>query len=193
MTKIIIARGARLTSSRAFNVGETRVLLLRDPSEEHLLDDHEHVDGAQDDADGGAHGLEAREPREEVRAEGPRDDHELADEAVRAREADAGEGRDDEEGRVDRHRRYFGEAAEVVELARVALVVDDAEEEKEHPRRDARWLTIWMHSAPIDAGVSAKSPSITAPEVGGDRRVRDEAFDVGLLPGAERHRWTSAS
>ena len=66
---------------------------------------------------------------------------------------------DDEERRVDRH--HLGEAAEVVEHARVAAVVDDADEEEERAGRDAVVHHLEDGALRSTLGVAAKRPSIT--------------------------------
>ena len=95
-----------------------------------------------------------------------RDDHELADEAVGAGQADARHRDDDEERRVDRH--HLGEAAELVEQARVAAVVDHADQEEERAGRDAVVDHLQDRALACPPGSPAKRPSITKPEVATD-------------------------
>ena len=71
----------------------------------------------------------------------------------------AGERHDDEERRVDRH--HLGEAAELVDLAGVAAVVDDADQEEERAGRDAVVHHLEDGALRSTAGVTAKRPSIT--------------------------------
>ena len=68
-------------------------------------------------------------------AQVPSEDQELADEAVQARQADRGERRDQEEGGRDRDDGR--DAAVGRDLARVAALVEDADEEEERAGREA--------------------------------------------------------
>jgi hypothetical protein len=114
-------------------VGEVAVVLVRDLPEEDPLDEEEHVDRAEDHAGRGDRRedpgvLHPRQP-------GAGEDEELADEAVRAGEADRGE-RHDHEDRGD-HRDLLGEAAVLRHEPGVPALVEDADEEEEGARRDA--------------------------------------------------------
>jgi hypothetical protein len=165
--------------------GEVRqmlVLRVRQRAEEHLLDDAEHVDGREDDARRGAHGLDAAEDAEPLGDERARDDHELADEAVRTRHAHRRERDDDEDGRVERH--HLREAAELVHHARVAAIVDRADEEEERAGRDA--VVHHLEHGALHAGLRDREEAQHHVAEVRDRRVRDEALHVVLLPGHER-------
>ena len=99
-------------------------------------------------------------------------------------EADARQRRDDEERRVDRHR--LREAAEVVELARVAAVVDDAEEEEERAGRDAVVDHLEDARPRATPASAAKRPSITYPRCATDeyamRRFTSSCFQAQSAP-----------
>ena len=166
----------------AVHVREALVLVAGDRAEEHLLDRTEHVERSEDDAERRADGLDAGDVTELVGREGARDDEELADEPVQAGDADARHRRDDEERGVDRHR--LRETAKVVEHARVAAVVDDADEEEERAGRDA--VVDHLEEGTFDGSLRPSEEAEHHVAEVRDRRVRDEALHVILTPRAER-------
>ncbi len=106
---------------------------MLDGSEEDPLVHPQHVDRSQDHAHGPAGGIPGSVG--ELGAEGPRQNQELTDEAVGAGKPDAREGDDQEDGRQRRH--ALGEPAVLGHLAGVTSLVENPDQGKQGPGRDA--------------------------------------------------------
>jgi hypothetical protein len=101
---------------------------------------------------------------------------------ARPRQADAGQRRDHEQRRVDRH--AVGEAAEVGDLARVAALVDHPDQEEQRAGREA--VVDHLEIEPLEALRRQREHAEHHEAEVADRRVGDQLLDVRL------HQATSA-
>ena len=142
-------------------------------AEHGALVEPQHVGRAQDDAEHRQRGVG------NVRLEHADEDEELAHEAVQARQADGREHGDGEEHRKDGHRRR--QAAERRDFARVAPLVDDADQQEQRAGAD----TVVDHlddAAGHALGVEGEDAEHQEAHVA-DAGIRDEALHVALRHG----------
>ena len=149
------------------------VLGRRGLAEHGPLVEPQHVGRAQDDADDRQRGVG------DVGFEHADQDEELAHEAVQSRQADGREHGDGEEHREDGHRRR--QAAERRDLARVAPLVDDADQQEQGAGADA--VVDHLDDAAGDAlGVEGEDAEHQETHVA-DAGIGDEALHVALRHG----------
>ncbi len=156
---------------------ERPVLVLGDRSPDRLLEHLQQVDRGEHDAEGG----DPCRP-EKSALPGADEDHELADEAVERRQADRGQGGEDEHDGEPGDR--LRETAELLELLGVAAVIEHPDEQEEGAGRETVVDHLEQGALPGDL-VEGEEAEHDESEVG-DRGVGDQLLHVDLGPGDQR-------